>query len=93
MGASLFGNDRLLSYQFPFNETDRKLLAFEYGEFAQAIANNGSVEVDVDQGTRSVAVSYAMMESSTLNRAVTIDEVIAEDADIYQSEINRDLQI
>ena len=91
--ASLFGNDRLSSYQFPFDETDRKLLAFEYGEFAQAITNNSSVEVDVDQGTRSVAISYAMMESSTLNRAVTVDEVIAEDADIYQSEINRDLQI
>jgi len=91
--ASLFGNDRLSSYQFPFDETDRKLLAFEYGEFAQAITNDSSVEVDVDQGTRSVAISYAMMESSTLNRAVTVDEVIAEDVDIYQSEINRDLQI
>ena len=91
--SSLFGGDRLWNYQYPFNETARKLLAFEYGEFAQAIANKSSVEVDVDQVSRSVAVSYAMMESSTLNRAVTIDEVIAEDASIYQFEINRDLQI
>ena len=62
--AALFGGDRLWGYDFPFPETDRKLLATEYGELGLAIEDGGSIEVDATQGTRSVALSYAMLESS-----------------------------
>ncbi|MBX3054504.1 MAG: Gfo/Idh/MocA family oxidoreductase [Caldilineaceae bacterium] len=89
--AALFGGDRLWRYDFPFNETDRKLLAVEYGEFGDAIASGGSVEVDAYQGTRSVAISYAMLESSVAGRAVTIEEVLNESLGEYQRDIDEEL--
>ena len=89
--AALFGGDRLWKYDFPFNETDRKLLAVEYGEFGDAIANGTPVEVDAYQGTRSVAISYAMLESSVAGRVVTIEEVLNESLGEYQRDIDEGL--
>ena len=89
--AALFGGDRLWRYDFPFNETDRKLIAVEYGEFGDAIAIGKPVEVDAAQGTRSVAVSYAMLESSVAGRAVTIEEVLNESLGEYQRDIDEGL--
>ncbi|MBI1928377.1 hypothetical protein HYR99_29550, partial [Candidatus Poribacteria bacterium] len=51
------------------------------------------VEVDAAQGARSVAVSYAILESGEIGRPVTIDEVLAEQVDAYQKEINESLAI
>jgi len=89
--AALFGGDRLWRYDFPFNETDRKLIAVEYGEFGDAIATGKPVEVDAYQGTRSVAISYAMLESSVAGRAVTIEEVLNESLGEYQRDIDEGL--
>ncbi len=89
--AALFGGDRLWRYDFPFNETDRKLLAVEYGEFGDAIATGTPVEVDAYQGTRSVAISYAMLESSVAGRVVTIEEVLNESLGEYQRDIDEGL--
>lgn len=89
--AALFGGDRLWRYDFPFNETDRKLIAVEYGEFGDAIATGKPVEVDAYQGARSVAVSYAMLESSVAGRAVTIEEVLNESLGEYQRDIDEGL--
>ena len=91
--AALFGGDRLWSYDFPFIETDRKLIAIEYAEFAAAIAGETTIEVDAGQGTRSVAVSYAMLESGLIGRPVTVDEILAETIDAYQQEINESIGI
>ncbi len=49
-------------------ETDRKLLAVEYADFAESIRGEHPPEVDIDQGTRSVALSYALLESGVLGR-------------------------
>jgi len=89
--AALFGGERLWRYDFPFNETDRKLIAVEYGEFGDAIATGRPVEVDAYQGTRSVAVSYAMLESSVAGRVVTIEEVLDESLGEYQRDIDEGL--
>ncbi len=89
--AALFGGGRLWGYQFPFPETDRKLLAVEYGELGLAIEDGGPIEVDATQGTRSVALSYAMLESSQAGRALTMEEVLAEKVNAYQSEIDQEL--
>ena len=91
--TDLFGGDRLWNYEFPFPETDRKIIAIEYAEFAAAISGEHSVEVDAEQGTRSVAVSYGMLESGESGRIVAIDEMIAEGIDDYQREINESLGI
>lgn len=89
--AKLFGGDRLAHYQFEFPEIDRKIIATEYADFGSAIADNRSPEVDIVQGTRSVAVAYAMMESGLSGEIVSVADVIAEKVDAYQAEINEDL--
>jgi predicted dehydrogenase len=91
--ARLFGGERLGGYQFEFPEIDRKVIATEYADYGEAIANGRSPEVDIAQGTRSVAVSYAMMESGISGEIVSVDDVIAENVDTYQTDINRDLGI
>ena len=87
----LFGGNRLWRYQFPFPETDRKIIAIEYADFAEAISGQHQVEVNAAQGTRSVAASYSMMESHQIGRLVTVEEVITEQVDSYQEEINDSL--
>jgi predicted dehydrogenase len=91
--ASLFGGERLAEYSFSFPETDRKLLAIEYADFAQAIRGEHPPEVSAEQGTRSVAVSYAMLESGVLGRAVTVEEVLAEQFGSYQQSIDEGMGI
>lgn len=87
--ATLFGGERLWRYTFPFEEIDRKLIAVEYADFAAGILGEHPVEVDVEQGTRSVALSYAILESGVSGQPVTLDEVLAEQVTAYQDEIDR----
>ena len=89
--AALFGGDRLWGYNFPFPITDRKLIAAEYGELGLAIEDGGSIEVDAAQGARSVALTYAMLESAVAGRALTMQEVLSEEVDGYQLEIDEEL--
>ncbi len=89
--GALFGGERLWRYDFSFAETDRKLIAYEYGEFGNAIAGDGQVEVDAAQGARSVAISYALLESGVAGRAVTVDEVLRGELNAYQQEIDAGL--
>ena len=89
--AALFGGDRLWGYDFPFQLIDRKLIAAEYGELGRAIEGGGSIEVDAAQGARSVAISYAMLESQAAGRALTMEEVLSEEVDSYQLEIDEEV--
>ena len=91
--ASLFGGDRLGTYDFPFEETDRKIIAIEYGELAEVIDGSREVEVGIDQGTRSVAVSYAILESGEIGRAVTVEEVLNGEVAVYQKDIDQGMGI
>ena len=89
--AALFGGDRLWHYDFPFPETDRKLLAVEYADFAGAILKGQKPEVDLMKATRSVGLPYAMLEASKLGRAVSMEEIMREEVSAYQDEINKDI--
>jgi predicted dehydrogenase len=91
--AILFGGDRLWKYEFPFQETDRKLLAVEYADLAAAILGEHPAEVDIVLGARSVGVSYGILESGLAGRVVTMDEILNEELDDYQKEINDSLDI
>ena len=91
--ATLFGGDRLWKYEFPFEQIDRKLIAVEYDDFARGILGERPVEVDLYQGTRSVAVSYSILESGVAGRLVTLDEVLSEELDEYQRDINDSMDI
>ena len=46
-----------------------------------------------DQNGRRIAAGYAILESSQLGRAVTLDEVLAGSADRYQREIDQHYQL
>ncbi len=87
--AALFGGERLWRYDFPFEETDRKLIAVEYADFALGILGARPVEVDLEQGARSVAVSYALMESGYAGGVVlSVEDVLNEKVGAYQADIN-----
>lgn len=89
--ADIFGGDRLWNYSF--TQGDAKNIAMEYGEFAEVIAGNREVEVDAYQGTRSVAVSYAILESGATGQIVKMDRMLDESINTYQREIDEGLGI
>jgi predicted dehydrogenase len=91
--ATLFGGDRLWRYEQPFEHTDRKLLAVEYADLAAAILGEHPAEVDITQGTRSVGVSYAILEAGLAGRVVTMEEILNEELEDYQRDINDSLDI
>ena len=65
----------------------------EYADLAAAILGEAPAEVDITQGTRSVGMSYAILESGLAGRMVTMDEVLNEELDDYQREINDSMDI
>ncbi len=89
--AKLFGAERLGSYDHPFKVTDSKLLAAEYAELADAIQSGGPVEVDAEQGMRSVACYYMMLESGVSAMPARVEDVLAGHIDAYQRELNESL--
>ena len=89
--AALFGGDRLFEYHLPFPETDRKLIAVEYHELGTCIQQGRQPEVDAQQGARSVALSYSLMESQVAGRALSVDVVCDDQINAYQAEINEHL--
>lgn len=91
--ASLFGGPQAVVYDFPFEQVDRKLLAIEYADFADAIARGHSPEVDAEQGARSVAVSYALLESGVAGRPVRVAEALDAQLTAYQDDIDAGLRL
>ena len=86
--ARLFGGERLASYELEFPAIDRKLIAVEYAELGKAVAEGAAVEVDVEQGMRAVAVTYAMLESAASGGPVTIADVMSGAVRGYQEPID-----
>ncbi len=89
--ATLFGGDRVWSYDFPFREIDNKIIAIEYHDLFKSIEKGTAPEVDASTGARSVAISYALLESGESGKIVTIDEVMGDETNDYQKEINESL--
>jgi predicted dehydrogenase len=88
VAASLFGGDRIWSYDFDFVTTDRKIIALEYHELAECIQTGMAPEVDGAVGKRAIALVYSLFESQMAGRPVTIAEVEAAAVDAYQQEID-----
>ncbi len=91
--AALFGGDRLWQYSLPFTEIDPRIIAIEYAEFGRAIIEGETVEVDLEQGKRSVALAYALLESNAAGRAVSMEEVLSGQLNTYQLEIDEGLSL
>ena len=91
--ARLFGGDRLPSYDLPFPEADRKLLAVEYHELGECVLTGKAPEVDGSVGRKAVALCYAAFESGVLDRPVTLGEIESERTAVYEADINDHLGI
>jgi predicted dehydrogenase len=91
LAAELFGGARPWRYDYPFTETDARIMALEYGEFAECIQRSTPPEVTGEVGRHAVAIVYALHESALLGRPVTLDEVERVTVDGYQREIDRHL--
>jgi predicted dehydrogenase len=87
--ARLFGGDRLGSYTTPFEDADRFLVALEYYELGQCIADGTDPEVNAYVGRKDLAVCNAALESSVLGRPVTIEEIEREQTAQYEASINK----
>jgi len=81
--TKLFG-ERPASYDLPGPETDRKLLAAEVADFAEAIRVNRPPEVTGPVGLRSVALMYTLLESAVARRPVKVSEVMDGDVRVVQ---------
>ncbi len=98
-GAEGFEPDALTAHFFPTGvtagdrEVDLKLLAMEYYELGEAIAEGKEVEVDGTEGMKDVAAVYGVFESAVAGRAVRMAEVERGEIDAYQADIDAALGI
>lgn len=88
IAAQLFGGERPWTYEFPFADTDAKIMALEYHEFGACMQSGQSPEVTGEVARDAVALVNAIFESGVAGRAVTLDEVIDGTVDGYQREID-----
>jgi predicted dehydrogenase len=86
--ARLFAGDRMGQYAFSFPEADRKLVAVEYQEFGACLLEGKQPEVTAQVAREALALVLAGLESSILNRPVTLDEIEAERTGLYEADIN-----
>ncbi len=62
--------------------------ALENLNWLQAIADGKPVQMTGEEGAIDLALSYAILESGLLKRAVTLDEMLKGEVEGYQKEIN-----
>ena len=87
--ATFFGGlDKLSSYDMSFEEIDRKLIAIELQDFADAVLNGREPEVTGASGLEAVALVYAMLESGYSGVPVSFADVATDQVNTYQQEIN-----
>ena len=74
--AALFGGGRMTSYDIPWADIDANLLAIEQADFVDAILNDREPEVNGEQGLRSLAVMAGLLESESLGRILSLEEIL-----------------
>jgi predicted dehydrogenase len=88
LAAELFGGERVWTYKFEFNDIDAKIVALEYHELAECARTGATPEVSGEEGRLDLALTYGAFESGRLGRPVTLEEIVAEEAYVYQGEID-----
>jgi predicted dehydrogenase len=86
--AAFFGEGPIASYDMPFEQADRTLLAIEYEELVRCAESRSRPEVDAEAGMKALALAYALLESGEAGRPVTLSEVMSGDVAIYQNSID-----
>jgi predicted dehydrogenase len=66
----------------------RDAFALEMLDFLNAIATSRPMEASGEAGLLDLATAYTVLESATLNRPVTVDDVLTGKVDAYQAEID-----
>ena len=87
--ATLFGGERLSSYQMPFPDIDANLLGIEQAEFVDAILTGREPEVTGAVGLRALGLMMGFLESELLGRVVSMDELVTSDTMPYEATINQ----
>jgi predicted dehydrogenase len=64
----------------PYPEIDRRLIAAEVSDFIDAIREGREPEVPGELGLRSVAIIWALLESTLTGCPVTLEEVLSGEA-------------
>ncbi len=90
VAASFFGSEGT-EYQLPFAEVDAATIAIELDDFANAVRERRSPEVDGRAGLRAVAGVWAVAESRLLGAAVRIAEVADGTVSIAQRPVDQAL--
>ena len=85
------GENRMASYDVTFEAIDRILVAIEFQELAEAIANKTTVEVGPEEGMQALGVIYGILESGLAGRHVTVSDVIDGTIDEYQQPIDKEI--
>lgn len=83
--STMFGKDRMTSYQMGFNEGDRKITASEYWELSNCLLTGARPEVGFTEAVNAVAAVLAMLESGHIGRPVAMNEIISGKANTYQA--------
>ena len=87
--AALWGGSRrMASYEMPFEEIDRKVIAIEYQDFVEAIENRREPEVGPEGGMKALGLLYAVLESGETGKPVKLADVLSGRVSEYQREIN-----
>ncbi|MBD3292734.1 MAG: hypothetical protein GF393_07390 [Armatimonadia bacterium] len=82
--ARLFGSERPSGYDRNGSQIDRRLIAAEMHDFAEAVRSGRAPEADGSVGLRSVALVASVLESATAGRVVTVEEVLAGEVHAWQ---------
>lgn len=85
--AALFGGQRIASYQMEWADIDASLLGIELDDFVTAIVANREPEVSGQDGLRSLAITYGLLEADRLGRTVSVAELLAGEIHPYEREI------
>ena len=84
---------RISSYDYSFEEIDRKLIAIEIHDLADSIINNRTPEDDSKVGMDALALAYAALESGESGKIIKIEDVISGKSNSYQKIIDDELNI
>jgi 1,5-anhydro-D-fructose reductase (1,5-anhydro-D-mannitol-forming) len=76
----------VLEQDFPAGVKDA--FALEMLDFVHAIGSESPMKASGQDGVLDLATAYSVLESATLNRPVTVDEVLTGAAHAYQAEID-----
>jgi predicted dehydrogenase len=90
--AALFKGERLTSYDLPWVDIDSNLLGIEQADFVEAALSDREPEVTGEQGLRSLALVFGLLESELLKRMVTLDEMLQGKSSPYQADIERSMR-